>query len=562
MPIATSPGRSGFGPQPSLAYDSGAGNGPFGIGWKMSLPSITRKTTKAYRNTWTRQKVNNEDIDGIDHHGEQTLYIYDVGGQRVRKISHLPNGHRKDERIYIGGFELYRKYSGNDQTKKLERESLHIMDDKQRVALVETKTLDDTVVVDPNNNDEVGKAVIRYQINNHLGSACVELDDEAKVISYEEYHPYGSSAYHAKNKNIKAAAKRYRYSGKERDEENGFYYYGARYYAAWLGRWCSADPAGLVDGLNPYQFVQSSPVSLRDPNGDSADDIVFKPGGKGDAGMMRREPIKGVIDERDAVNGDKAGGKKGSPSSSGNKQILDSKTNSRTKNNFMDSSPEPSRETISLKKAKTAGNLQEAGAKMIALPLDRTVEVKEVIDKAAAKSPDTKNNKSLRRNFNSDPLKKEALALNGFETSPNGKLDQLSPVGKTQIPTGDSVNFSSVDADIDPKTGRVIEGPNTTKARKRSSDLIGGLTENKGFMKRVKRFGKNLAKLAAKRGVKLLPIVGTVAGVASVATAPNVYEGFIEAIGASEIPIAAQVTDVSLIVQDVGWEVKYLIDPD
>jgi hypothetical protein len=32
VPIATSPGRAGFGPQLSLSYDSGAGNGPFGLG--------------------------------------------------------------------------------------------------------------------------------------------------------------------------------------------------------------------------------------------------------------------------------------------------------------------------------------------------------------------------------------------------------------------------------------------------------------------------------------------------------------------------------------------------
>jgi Salmonella virulence plasmid 65kDa B protein len=46
VPIATSPGRSGFGPQLSLSYDSGAGNGPFGFGWSLSLPSVTRKTDK------------------------------------------------------------------------------------------------------------------------------------------------------------------------------------------------------------------------------------------------------------------------------------------------------------------------------------------------------------------------------------------------------------------------------------------------------------------------------------------------------------------------------------
>ncbi len=46
VPLVTSPGRSGFGPQLALSYDSGAGNGPFGFGWNLSLPAITRKTDK------------------------------------------------------------------------------------------------------------------------------------------------------------------------------------------------------------------------------------------------------------------------------------------------------------------------------------------------------------------------------------------------------------------------------------------------------------------------------------------------------------------------------------
>ncbi|HSO00748.1 MAG TPA: SpvB/TcaC N-terminal domain-containing protein, partial [Candidatus Nanopelagicales bacterium] len=41
VPITTSPGRSGFHPELSLAYDSGAGNGPFGAGWSLSVPQIT-----------------------------------------------------------------------------------------------------------------------------------------------------------------------------------------------------------------------------------------------------------------------------------------------------------------------------------------------------------------------------------------------------------------------------------------------------------------------------------------------------------------------------------------
>ena len=46
VPVITSPGRSGFGPQLSLSYDSGAGNGPFGLGWHLSTLSITRKTER------------------------------------------------------------------------------------------------------------------------------------------------------------------------------------------------------------------------------------------------------------------------------------------------------------------------------------------------------------------------------------------------------------------------------------------------------------------------------------------------------------------------------------
>jgi RHS repeat-associated protein len=46
MPLVWSPGRSGFTPALELKYDSGSGNGPFGFGWQLSLPSITRKTDK------------------------------------------------------------------------------------------------------------------------------------------------------------------------------------------------------------------------------------------------------------------------------------------------------------------------------------------------------------------------------------------------------------------------------------------------------------------------------------------------------------------------------------
>jgi RHS repeat-associated protein len=99
----------------------------------------------------------------------------------------------------------------------------------------------------------------------------LEVDEAGEVISYEEYLPFGATALRGGRRGGGFAPKRYRYTGKERDEETGLYYYGARYCAAWLGRWTSADPAGFVDGTNLYCYVSDSPVVLTDPDGREKD---------------------------------------------------------------------------------------------------------------------------------------------------------------------------------------------------------------------------------------------------------------------------------------------------
>ncbi|MBA2748696.1 MAG: toxin [Tatlockia sp.] len=194
--------------------------------------------------------------------GEKTFYVYDAAGQRVRKVTETQNGTRKEERICLGGLEMYRKYNGNGQNLALERETLHVMDDKRRIAIIETRTF-----LAAQHTDQTPRQLIRYQFSNHLGSVALELNDQAQVISYEEYYPYGSTSYQAMNQSIKAAAKRYRYTGKERDEETGLYYHGARYYAPWIGRWASSDPIGIRDSVNTYMYCRNAPIVLVDPNG-------------------------------------------------------------------------------------------------------------------------------------------------------------------------------------------------------------------------------------------------------------------------------------------------------
>jgi RHS repeat-associated protein len=191
--------------------------------------------------------------------GETAYYVYDSTGQRVRKMVEKNDDTIRDERIYLGNYEIFRKHNGSGL--KLERETLHIMDDQRRIVLVETKTCDKgSVVFSPT-------PFFRYQLNNHLGSSSMEFGDEGKIISYEEYYPYGNTSYHAVRCDMEVSLKRYRYTGKERDNETGLYYYRARYYASWLARWISCDPAGMIDGPNIYAYVWCNPVRLKDPSG-------------------------------------------------------------------------------------------------------------------------------------------------------------------------------------------------------------------------------------------------------------------------------------------------------
>src|SRR5215213_3664544 len=46
VPIALPSGRNGFQPQLNLVYSTGTGTGPFGLGWSLSIPGVSRKTSR------------------------------------------------------------------------------------------------------------------------------------------------------------------------------------------------------------------------------------------------------------------------------------------------------------------------------------------------------------------------------------------------------------------------------------------------------------------------------------------------------------------------------------
>lgn len=132
-----------------------------------------------------------------------------------------------------------------------------------RIAMLEVKTR-------ANGSDILlanQSTITRYQYSNHLGSACLELDENAEILSYEEFHPFGSTSYSMHTNDSEVSLKRYKYNGKERDDESGLDFYGARYYAPWLCRFISCDPLGMVDAPSLYAYVRNNPIILNDPNG-------------------------------------------------------------------------------------------------------------------------------------------------------------------------------------------------------------------------------------------------------------------------------------------------------
>ncbi len=185
-------------------------------------------------------------------------YLYDAGGQRVKKLVRKQGG-AYEVTVYIDGlFEHHRRVQGNTTQQN---NTLHVMDNQSRIALVRVGTPfpDDT------------SPAVKFHLGDHLGSSNVVIDDKGAWVNREEYTPYGETSFGSFGK------KRYRFTGKERDEESGLYYHGARYYAPWVGRWVSCDPKGMVDGLNLYRYGLGNPVRFVDARGMQAGEAKKAP---------------------------------------------------------------------------------------------------------------------------------------------------------------------------------------------------------------------------------------------------------------------------------------------
>ncbi|MGF6139089.1 insecticidal toxin complex protein TccC [Pseudomonas laurylsulfatiphila] len=189
--------------------------------------------------------------DGPDDHER---YIYGPRGQRLRKARITYTGRRTllaDTR-YLPGLEIHL-----DATRGEERHVITADAGHSQIRMMHWAEHPPKDVM----NDQ-----LRFSLGDLLGSCTLELDENARLLNQEGFYPFGGTAWWAGSSALEAKYKVRRYSGKERDA-TGLYYYGHRYYAPWLQRWMSPDPAGNVDGLNRYLMVKNNPVAFFDENG-------------------------------------------------------------------------------------------------------------------------------------------------------------------------------------------------------------------------------------------------------------------------------------------------------
>jgi RHS repeat-associated protein len=181
-----------------------------------------------------------------DEPDDYECYAYDRPGHRLRKVHFNQTRGRtgRAEVRYLPGLELHRQADGEER---------HVISIEAGRCSVRALHWPEGAHADQ----------LRYSLCDRLGSSTLELDHEAGVLTQEYYYAFGGTACWAGKSALVAKYKTIRYSGKERDA-TGLYYYGFRYYAPWIQRWVSPDPAGDEDGPNRYAMVGNNPVNFID----------------------------------------------------------------------------------------------------------------------------------------------------------------------------------------------------------------------------------------------------------------------------------------------------------
>jgi RHS repeat-associated protein len=126
--------------------------------------------------------------------------------------------------------------------------------------------------------------VIRYHHLDALGSVRALTGQNGAILERHDYLPFGeecTTGACAANPGAGGGHPR-KFTGKERDAETGFDYFGARYYGSGFGRFTSVDPVMNITGnlvkpqkWNRYAYSLNNPLRYLDPDGREEITIVI-----------------------------------------------------------------------------------------------------------------------------------------------------------------------------------------------------------------------------------------------------------------------------------------------
>ena len=111
-----------------------------------------------------------------------------------------------------------------------------------------------------------GQGLRAYELTNHLGNVLATINDKRKVVSAQDYTPFGMTL--TSRIFTVGSAYRFGFNGKEYDVAFKQQDYGMRIYRFNLGRFLSVDPLmSSYPWYTPYQFAGNTPIQAIDLDG-------------------------------------------------------------------------------------------------------------------------------------------------------------------------------------------------------------------------------------------------------------------------------------------------------
>ena len=186
-----------------------------------------------------------------------SIYLYNSSGKRIKKFVWKNGGNYCESTVYTESLlEFHRIIHGKTIE---ENNTINFVDGMKNIAQFR--------IGKPFKNDTTPAK--KFYLVDHLNNCSMTCDEKGDVFNWEEFSPFGETLFGGFQR------KRYRFIGKECDDESNLYYMTKRYYAPRCCKFFSIDPLGSINGPNLYQYSLNNPINFTDPKGTTAQNPYF-----------------------------------------------------------------------------------------------------------------------------------------------------------------------------------------------------------------------------------------------------------------------------------------------